>query len=397
MNCEMCQLPKNFEFKVWTHVCEPVTGNGQTNRFSSDAWGEHLGRQDPVDTPDTKGKVGDVNPDEDNSCPSCGLVRGPFVSETGDQGTNNELTDRHASGTGHENRPSPPAVNEHDSRQSGEEVHDTDYACCKEVDTVATQTDTAEDLGCKVDDSVDTSELLDNLEEACDRCSLAQVRCCEEISVLFDRGYEIRVRTLLESACLLLENSSRLDLQKFHVDVAVIGRNSSQPDQRLHGFFFAALAHKPSRAEWKEECSNGQDQGRQALKRKRKSPRNGALTISGATDVLSTIIEPERNHDSDSNAKLLQGDQATTQIWRGELTEIERDNHGKHTNGKTSNESSDEDHDSVDRSSLDDGSDQEYNVGEEQRPSPRVPVRDWAIEKGSKHGAKGQHGHHPAL
>jgi len=113
--------------------------------------------------------------------------------------------------------------------------------------------------------------------------------------------------------------------------------------------------------------------------------------------MLCSIIQPKCNHDTDCNTELLKCDQASSNVWWSEFSQVERHDHGQLTDSQTSDESADEDHRNVASSGLDDGSDEEDNVCEKEIPSSRNPVSDRTVDKSSEHGTKCQNSHHPSL
>lgn len=59
-----------------------------------------------------------------------------------------------------------------------------------------------------------------------------------------------------------------------------------------------------------------------------------------ATDKMHAIVQPESNGGTNSDRKLLQRDEATTELRRRNLSLVERDYHGKHPNPETPNDTS---------------------------------------------------------
>lgn len=113
--------------------------------------------------------------------------------------------------------------------------------------------------------------------------------------------------------------------------------------------------------------------------------------------MLSPVIEPKRNHDSDRDAKLLHGNETAAQIGRCQFTEIQGHHHGELTNGKTSDESAHKDHGDINRSGLNDGSDEEDDVGKQNRPPSGQSIGNWSVNEGTKHGTQREYGNHPSL
>lgn len=121
------------------------------------------------------------------------------------------------------------------------------------------------------------------------------------------------------------------------------------------------------------------------------------MGIARASDVLGAIIQPERNHDADGDTELLERDKTSPDVWGRKLTQVQRDNHGKHADGQSGNKAAYEHHRYIDGSGLDDGADEEDNVREEERPAAGEAVGDRTVGEGAEHGSEGQDRDHPAL
>jgi len=113
--------------------------------------------------------------------------------------------------------------------------------------------------------------------------------------------------------------------------------------------------------------------------------------------MLGAVVQPECNHDTDSNSKLLQSDESASDIRWSKFAQVQGNDHGQHANRKTRNEATNKYHWNVHSGALNDGADEEDDISHKDRPSTRPSICDWAAEKGTKHTAEGQDRDHPAL
>ena len=121
------------------------------------------------------------------------------------------------------------------------------------------------------------------------------------------------------------------------------------------------------------------------------------MTITRSTDVLSSIVKPEGDHNANRNSKLLKSHQTSTNIrWR-KFTQIQRHNHRQLADGETSDESTNEDHSHIDSGALNDGTDEEDDVGEKEIPATREAIGERAVDEGSEHGTECENCYHPSL
>jgi hypothetical protein len=72
---------------------------------------------------------------------------------------------------------------------------------------------------------------------------------------------------------------------------------------------------KPSRRERHPEHSDEQDCSRRELEADRYEPRGVGLSLYGsAANVVGSIVDPERDHNSKGNGKLLASYESTTNL-----------------------------------------------------------------------------------
>lgn len=114
-----------------------------------------------------------------------------------------------------------------------------------------------------------------------------------------------------------------------------------------------AFKHEPSGGERKEARTDTENQSRNELETERNSPSGGSLAGTGTTNVwftaligtgtrirqklltVSTVADPVRNHDSESNGQLLKSDQRTPNTGRSQLGIEHRNKHRKSTDTHT--------------------------------------------------------------
>ena len=138
------------------YIAQPVHANSDSHCLRPHTLRKDLGWNHPVDAADAKGEVTDVNPDKGSRGPSCPPVAGPGVLVHRIQSGHNELRDTHANGAHDEDRSATPAIHEQDRRNGTQEVENPDDPCGQEVHRAAGKANVLEDLGCIVNNRVDS-------------------------------------------------------------------------------------------------------------------------------------------------------------------------------------------------------------------------------------------------
>lgn len=73
------------------------------------------------------------------------------------------------------------------------------------------------------------------------------------------------------------------------------------------------------RREWHEKNTDAENDGRNELKSKRKTPCSFALCRASAADVVGAVVDPEGDHDTERDGELLESDETTSHFWWCEL------------------------------------------------------------------------------
>lgn len=151
--------------KVWsgvtdTEVPEPVGSSAERESLGTDGEGEDLSTHDPGGGTPGGGETGDVYADEsDESLATRGVGAGNRDTDNG----NDKLAKAHPNGTPDEEVSSTDALHHVHAWKSSNDVDDVGDD--REDEGVGAGKSTLEELGTKVKDEVDTSELLEGLEE----------------------------------------------------------------------------------------------------------------------------------------------------------------------------------------------------------------------------------------
>lgn len=127
-----------------------------------------------------------------------------------------------------------------------------------------------------------------------------------------------QVREMLGKGSLL-EKGLGLDLLVLDLDEGVLDRKTAEIRKSLDGLLIAALLHKPSRREGEPPNTQGEENGGDSLNDRWKHPREVALAIAVTTDVVATVSDLERKHDTENGAELIEGDEETSEFGGGEL------------------------------------------------------------------------------
>lgn len=86
------------------------------------------------------------------------------------------------------------------------------------------------------------------------------------------------------------------------------------------------------------------------------------MSGTSAANVVGAVVDPETDHDTSGNGKLLKTDQRTADLWRCDFGVVHGNNHGERTDSHTSNETTAKDGagpTARSRSALDDDADDE--------------------------------------
>jgi len=145
------------------------------------------------------------------------------------------------------------------------------------------------------------------------------------------------------SDCALLEHGLSPDLHEFELDELVVRRQPAKASQRLASFGLAVVVNEPPRRERHEQHANAEDDRRSQLQAQWDQPRGLGLGLTNASNVVGTIVDPVRDHNSRGDSKLLETDKRATDFWWCTFGIVHRDNHGQAANAHTGDESTTQD------------------------------------------------------
>lgn len=197
----------------------------------------------------------------------------------------------------------------------------------------------------------------------------------------------IHCRPLLElgvslSRDLLVQCHFRPDVEPLQLNSRVCRWQLSQLRQIEKSFLISALGSQPSGRERQKQDSNAEDEPRNDLNEERQSPS------PLAAHVVRSICDPESNDDASDNAKLLKHEQRTSDLWRRDLTDEERRDHGEHTNAETADESRHDEHRVIHSGGLQSRSDREDYDGHDDGVFARELVGDPTLVESADESAE---------
>lgn len=138
-------------------VEHPVGGGDDGDTAGPERVGKDLLGDDPGDGAPRVGKVGGEEPDEDDGGPAGVAVRGPVGHEGALDAGDDGVADHHAQGTGDQKGLAAEFIQEQHRGEGEDDLDDTGDTGRQQVGGGVGETETFEDLGCVVQDGVDTS------------------------------------------------------------------------------------------------------------------------------------------------------------------------------------------------------------------------------------------------
>lgn len=140
-----------------------------------------------------------------------------------------------------------------------------------------------------------------------------------ELELVAERGarHELGV-SLLEH--LLLELGLGNDLHPLLSHAVIGGGQGSELGEVDESLFFAALGGQPSRREGQQGGAEAEEEGGHNLE------EEGQLPGPVAADLLGTVGDPEGNNHTRNNGNLLEDQESTTNLRRGNLTNVQGNN-----------------------------------------------------------------------
>ena len=153
----------------------------------------------------------------------------------------------------------------------------------------------------------------------------------------------------------LLEQGLSLDLSELELDQLVVWGETSQRSKSLATLCLTAVVDKPSRREGHferlatiiggqmserlsrltEHHTTEKNESGKKLEAERHQPGSVFLGGAGATNVVGAVVDPEGDHDTGSDGKLLQADQSTSDFWWSAFGVVHWHDHGQGTDTHT--------------------------------------------------------------
>lgn len=240
--------------KTNDEVEHPVGGSDNGNTTRTHTGGENFLSKDPCDgTPGVR-KVNSEEPDEDNGNPSLSdgemLALVPLGLVDTLNGSDNDVADEHANGTDNQESLTTELVQEEDGRKSEGDLQDTSDTGSEEISGSGRETERLEDLRSVVQNSVDTSELLENHHTTSQEDTLDHVGSEEGLPRCKDTTAANQL-----GLGLFVEHNGSLDFQELGSEKRVLGVEAAESAECGTSFIFTVLQHQPTRGEGEEEQS----------------------------------------------------------------------------------------------------------------------------------------------
>ena len=264
-------------------------------------------------------------------------VRGIRRSIATHQTTNEEEPKSHEDGSNQENRAATPTIDEQDSRDGHDNVEDVLDGGSLQVGVLACDTGTLEDEDDVVHGNVHSCELRPGLESHTEEDTLG-IRVTEQFTVRAGSKSAIKVDGIL--------NLPELG-DDFRVVLITVG---AQVGQNLKCLIQATLVGQPARGEGEDRSTSKEDNTGDNLDTPRDT-ESGVRFNEGAT-ILDKVLD----QDTPSNSPLLKRDNTTTNVLGGDLRLVNRNNHGRQTDCHSVDDTTNNQHGSVDGGALDDRS-----------------------------------------
>lgn len=294
-------------------------------------------------------------------------------SELAHETTDEEEPKSHEDGADQEDGATTPTIDEENGRDGHEDVEDVLDGGGLEVSVLASDSGTLEDEDNVVHGDVHAGKLRPRLEGNSEE-DTAGVGGLEEFGV----------RAGGESA---VEGDGILDFLELGLDIGVVLVTvSAQVSKDLKSLLGTALIGQPTGGVREDgDTSKKNDTGNDL---DTPGDTEGGVRLNEGATVLDEVLD----QDTPSNSPLLEGDDTTTDVLGGNFGLVNGDNHGGETDGDTVDDTADNEHGSVDRSTLDDGTNDPDAGGEHDGALARDLVTEGTGEKGSEEGTGGHGG-----
>ncbi|KFZ08750.1 hypothetical protein V501_05831 [Pseudogymnoascus sp. VKM F-4519 (FW-2642)] len=365
---------------------EPVGGGGETDTARADGQGEDLADDDPGAGAPGEGEEGDVDADEGDHGLDGGLVVLSRGAGRDADDADDKLCDDHAHGAEDEDAATAEALHDPEGGRGAEDVDEGGDEGDEEG--IFNRAEGGEEDGSKVEDEVDTSELLHHLED------YAEDRAADVGGALGDGAVEAvgpaaKVGGLRDDLHLVLVVGD--DLGKFVLDVVGLNWLATNGRESLGGVFEPALLDVETGRLGQEEETGREDDGPQELH------GNGDAVGSGVVAVLCGVDDTVGEEDTNGDAELVAGHEGTADLLGGDLRHVQDDDGGDESDTGTGDQAT-HDHDGEGGgSSLQDAADGEDGTSEDDGWATTNKVGDITGSDGTEEGTAGQNGDHERL
>jgi hypothetical protein len=256
----------------------------------------------------------DVDADEGDQCL---LSYNVLDANAGTNTSNDELADSHANGAEEQKRATTPSLNEVKTRNSRSDVDGGgDHRNSERVRDAGT----LEERGAVVEDEVDTSELLESLEEAASCETLAKVA-----------AEAVKVRGLAQGHLVLVVGH---DLAELLDNGGVVDVQSAESGKRLGGTLGVATLDVHARSLREDEHAEEDNKGPGELN------GDGDAVAAGVIAVLGGVVDNCSQKKSDCDCPLVGTNNGSSDPFRRSLGLVKRNQCRNHADTVASEEAS---------------------------------------------------------
>ena len=298
-------------------VPEPVGGGGQTDTTGADGQRENLADDDPgTGTPgggepkDEDGNEGDLGIDGGGVVSQAllgiagirvGVVEANGHTNDGDE----ELADKHSTGTDDEDSATTEALDSPEGERSGADVDKSENE--RDEETVLNGTGGLEERGGVVEDEVDAGPLLHHLERGTQDGS-AQVRAGLAETALEAVGPATEPGGVGDESTLVFLVGDNLG--QFTLDVDGVLGLATDTSKSVHGSGDVALLDEVTGRVGEEEQTAAENQSPGEL------DGDGDAVGAGVGAALCGVDDNGGKHDTNGDAELVSSDERTTDLAR---------------------------------------------------------------------------------
>lgn len=176
----------------------------------------------------------------------------------------------------------------------------------------------------------------------------------------------IEVATLGNSLQLVLEVG--VDLSQLGLDVLRVSRLATNTSENLAGLLLLALADEVTRRLGQEEQTEAQNESPEHLE------PNGDAVGRRIGAMLGSIVDTGCQHQTNSNAELVAGDDGTAHFAGGNLRHVQNDDGGDESNTKSGNQTTSHEEAQAAGSSLQNNTDDKDNASRNDGNAATKPV-----------------------